>query len=45
MPFVFPYALVFWATYIWAVLPEFGIVKRAPREKIAGMRAKRDLMR
>jgi protein-S-isoprenylcysteine O-methyltransferase Ste14 len=27
LPFVWPYALVFWATYMWAFLPEWKIVK------------------
>lgn len=29
LPFVFPYSLVFWATYLWAFLPEFRIVHRS----------------
>jgi protein-S-isoprenylcysteine O-methyltransferase Ste14 len=31
LPFVFPYALLFWAMMVWAFLPEFGIVRRAKR--------------
>jgi protein-S-isoprenylcysteine O-methyltransferase Ste14 len=27
LPFVWPYALVFWAIYIWAFLPEWNIVR------------------
>src|SRR6267378_7260161 len=27
LPFVWPYALVFWAVYIWAFLPEWKIVQ------------------
>lgn len=27
LPFVWPYALVFWAVYVWAFLPEWKIVK------------------
>lgn len=34
LPFVWPYALPFWATYVWAFLPEFGIVRRG--QKAAG---------
>jgi protein-S-isoprenylcysteine O-methyltransferase Ste14 len=29
LPFVWPYALGFWAVSVWAFLPEFGIVRRA----------------
>ena len=29
LPFVWPYALVFWSVMVWAFLPEFGIVWRA----------------
>jgi len=28
-PFVWPYALVFWAVYVWAMVPEAGIIRRA----------------
>ena len=31
LPFVFPYALLFWAIYLWAFAPEFKIVQRAKR--------------
>ena len=31
LPFTWPYALVFWVVYIWAFLPEFGIVIRGAR--------------
>ncbi len=31
LPFVFPYALVFWLVYIWAYAPEMRIVHRAGR--------------
>lgn len=31
LPFVFPYALVFWAAYIWAYAPEMRIIMRAGR--------------
>ena len=27
LPFVWPYALVFWAVYVWAFLPEWKVVK------------------
>jgi protein-S-isoprenylcysteine O-methyltransferase len=27
LPFVWPYALIFWAVYVWAFLPEWKIVK------------------
>lgn len=33
LPFVFPYALVFWAAFLWAFLPEFPIVQRS-RQRI-----------
>ena len=29
LPFVWPYALLFWAVFFWAFSPEFGIVRRA----------------
>jgi protein-S-isoprenylcysteine O-methyltransferase Ste14 len=29
LPFVWPYALLFWATFLWAFAPEFRIVRRA----------------
>jgi protein-S-isoprenylcysteine O-methyltransferase Ste14 len=28
-PFVWPYALVFWAVYVWAMVPEIRIIRRA----------------
>jgi protein-S-isoprenylcysteine O-methyltransferase Ste14 len=28
LPFVWPYALVFWAIYVWAFLPEWKVVQR-----------------
>lgn len=31
LPFVWPYALVFWGVYVWAFWPELGIVRRARR--------------
>jgi protein-S-isoprenylcysteine O-methyltransferase len=31
LPFVWPYALPFWAVLIWAYGPEFGIVRRAQK--------------
>lgn len=31
LPFVWPYALLFWAVDVWAFLPEFGIIRRAQR--------------
>ena len=33
--FVWPYALPFWAVFLWAFLPEFGIVRRAQRSQAA----------
>ena len=35
LPYVWPYALVFWAVFFWAFLPEFAIVRRAQRERTA----------
>ena len=32
LPFVFPYAVLFWAVWGWAFLPEMGIVRRARRD-------------
>ena len=34
LPFVWPYALAFWAVYVWAFVPEFRIV----REGVKGSR-------
>ena len=31
LPFVWPFSLVFWAAFLWAFSPEFGIVRRARR--------------
>ena len=31
LPFVWPYALIFWAVFIWAYVPELRIVRRAQR--------------
>jgi protein-S-isoprenylcysteine O-methyltransferase Ste14 len=42
LPFVWPYALVFWAVYVWAFLPEWKIVKggiegaKGPESKDSG---------
>jgi protein-S-isoprenylcysteine O-methyltransferase Ste14 len=33
LPFVWPYALVFWIVLLWAFAPEFGIVRRAQRQQ------------
>lgn len=30
-PFVWPYALVFWAVYVWAMVPEARIIRRAQK--------------
>lgn len=35
LPFVGWYALVFWAVFFWAWIPEFGIVNRARRSQTA----------
>lgn len=32
-PYVWPYALVFWAAFLWAFAPEFRIVRNAQREQ------------
>jgi protein-S-isoprenylcysteine O-methyltransferase Ste14 len=29
LPYVWPYALVFWAVFVWAFLPEFKIIRAA----------------
>jgi protein-S-isoprenylcysteine O-methyltransferase Ste14 len=29
LPFVWPYAVVFWSVYLWAFSPEFGVLRRA----------------
>ena len=31
LPFVWPYAPLFWAPYLWAFWPEFAIIRRARR--------------
>lgn len=31
LPFVLPYAVLFWAVFLWAFTPEFAIVRRAQR--------------
>jgi protein-S-isoprenylcysteine O-methyltransferase Ste14 len=33
LPFVWPYALVFWIVFLWAFAPEFGILRRAQRQQ------------
>jgi protein-S-isoprenylcysteine O-methyltransferase Ste14 len=33
LPYVWPHALLFWAVFLWAFLPEFAIVRRARREQ------------
>jgi protein-S-isoprenylcysteine O-methyltransferase Ste14 len=33
LPFVWPYALVFWLVFLWAFAPEFGIVRRAQKSQ------------
>ena len=30
LPFVWPYAAVFWAVFIWAFWPEFAVIQKAP---------------
>jgi protein-S-isoprenylcysteine O-methyltransferase Ste14 len=35
LPFVWPYALVFWPVFLWAYTREFGIVRRAQRTQEA----------
>lgn len=35
LPFVGWYALLFWAVFVWAFAPEFGIVRRAQRTQTA----------
>ena len=34
LPYVWPYALFFWAVFVWAYTPEFAIVRRA--QKVQG---------
>jgi protein-S-isoprenylcysteine O-methyltransferase Ste14 len=35
LPYVWPYALLFWGVFLWAFRPEFAIVRRARREQTA----------
>ena len=35
LPFVWPYAAIYWAVFVWAFLPEFRIVRRARRQQTA----------
>lgn len=35
LPFVWPYALVFWGVFVWGFMREFGIVRRATQGKTA----------
>jgi|ERR1035437_367606 protein-S-isoprenylcysteine O-methyltransferase Ste14 len=35
LPFVWPYALLFWVLFLWAYWPEFAIVNRARRTQAA----------
>ena len=35
LPFVWPYALLFWAVFLWAFVPEFAIVRRAKENQTA----------
>lgn len=34
LPFVWPYALPFWAVYVWVFWPEFRIIRRARRSNV-----------
>jgi protein-S-isoprenylcysteine O-methyltransferase Ste14 len=36
LPFVYPYAIPFWAIFVWAFWPEFGILRRARKSVRAG---------
>lgn len=36
LPFVYPYAIPFWAIFLWAFWPEFGILRRARTSVRAG---------
>ena len=36
LPFVYPYAIPFWAIFVWAFWPEFGILRRARTSVRAG---------
>jgi protein-S-isoprenylcysteine O-methyltransferase Ste14 len=33
LPFTWPYALIFWAVFLWAYFPEYAIIKNASREQ------------
>ena len=35
VPFQWPYALLFWAVFVWAYVPEFGMVRRAKQRQTA----------
>lgn len=35
LPFRWPYALLFWAIFVWAMIPERAVVRRARREQTA----------
>ena len=35
LPFVWPYALAFWGVFLWGFMREFGIVRRATRDRTA----------
>jgi len=35
LPFVWPYAVVYWTVFLWAFIPEFRIVGRARRDQTA----------
>lgn len=36
LPFVYPFAIPFWAIFVWAFWPEFGILRRARKSVRAG---------
>lgn len=42
LPFVWPYALAFWAVCVWVYAPEFRIVRRANRDQRGKARETRD---
>src|SRR5579884_2513919 len=35
LPFIVPYAVLYWAIFLWAFAPEFRIIRRADRAKTA----------
>jgi protein-S-isoprenylcysteine O-methyltransferase Ste14 len=35
LPFVWPYALAFWAVFIWAFTPEFTVIRKASKSPAA----------